>query len=186
VFEVDKPGCHVERIDAPFLRETDALTAVMTFFYPQLVPHVKALAAGREDELFSTGRGIVALEDPTFAQLHAARETQEALRSAFAGYFRDYDVLLCPVTPMTATPHGAQELIIDGVTVSWLHVMDITSFFNLTGLPALSVPYGFSSENLPIGIQLVSQWFDESTILRLGALLERKGGLGDRRPPVSA
>lgn len=45
---------------------------------------------------------------------------------------------------------------------------------------------GFSSENLPIGIQLVSQWFDESTILRLGALLERKGGLGDRRPPVSA
>ncbi|MGB9227003.1 amidase family protein [Mycobacterium sp.] len=100
--------------------------------------------------------------------------------------FRDFDVLLCPVTPMTATPHGVQELVINGVTASWLHVMDITSFFNLTGLPALSVPYGFSSEKLPIGIQLVSQWFDESTILRLGALLERKGGLGDRRPPVSA
>jgi aspartyl-tRNA(Asn)/glutamyl-tRNA(Gln) amidotransferase subunit A len=179
-------GCHVERIDAPFLRETDALTADMTFFYSQLAPHVKALAAGREDELFSTGSGIVALEDPTFAQLHAARATQEALRSAFVSYFRDYDVLLCPVTPMTAPPHGKQELVIDGVTVPWLHVMDITSFFNLTGLPALSVPYGFSSENLPIGIQLVSQWFDESTILRLGALLERKGGLGDRRPPISA
>jgi len=48
------------------------------------------------------------------------------------------------------------------------------------------VPYGFSSENLPIGIQLVSQWLDESTILRRGVLLERKGGLGDRRPPLSA
>src|ERR1700733_7455245 len=135
-------GCHVERIDAPFLRETDALTADMTFFYSQLAPHVKALAAGREDELFSTGSGIVALEDPTFAQLHAARATQEALRSAFAGYFRNYDVLLCPVTPMTAPPHGKQELVIDGVTVPWLHVMDITSYFNLTGLSALSVPYG--------------------------------------------
>ena len=87
---------------------------------------------------------------------------------------------------MTAPPHGLQELVIDGVTVPWLHVMDITSFFNLTGLPALSVPYGFSSESLPIGIQLVSQWFDESTILRLGALLERRGGLGDRRPPITA
>ncbi|WAC93115.1 amidase [Mycobacterium sp. Aquia_213] len=177
-------GCRVDRIDPPFLRETDALTAVMTFFYSQLVPHVKALAAGREDELFATGAGIVAMADPTFAQLHAARRTQEDLRSAFAGYFGDYDVLLCPVNPVTAPPHGLQELVVDGVTVSWAHVMDITSFFNLTGLPALSVPYGFSSESLPIGIQLVSRWFDESTILRLGALLERKGGLGDRRPPI--
>lgn len=179
-------GCQVERIDAPFLRETDALTALMTFFYSHLVPHLKELATGREGDLSSTGAGIVAMADPIFAQLYDARKTQEHLRSAFAGYFRDYDVLLCPVTPMTATPHGAQERIIDGVTVSWLHVMDITSYFNLTGLPALSVPYGISSENLPIGIQLVSQWFDESTILRLGALLERKGGLGDRRPPISA
>jgi aspartyl-tRNA(Asn)/glutamyl-tRNA(Gln) amidotransferase subunit A len=177
-------GCHVERVDAPFLRDTDALTALMTFVYSELAPHVKELSAGREGELHATGRGIVEMEDPTFADLHAARKTQDVLRSAFAGYFRQYDVLLCPVNPMTATPHGAQELVVDGVTVSWLHVMDVTSYFNLTGLPALSVPYGFSTENLPIGIQLVSQWFDEATILRLGALLERKGGLGDRRPPL--
>ena len=87
---------------------------------------------------------------------------------------------------MTATPHGALELLVDRVAVPWTHVMDATPPFNLTGLPALSAPYGFSSENLPIGIQLVSKWFDESTILRLGALLERKGGLGNRRPPVFA
>ena len=177
-------GCQVERIDAPFLRDTDALTATMTLFYSRLVPYIKELAAGREGELHATGTGIVEMADPTDAQLLAARETQEALRSAFAGYFRDYDVLLCPVTPTTARPHGLQELVIDGVTAPWLHVMDITSYFNLTGLPALSVPYGFSTESLPIGIQLVSQWFDEATILRLGALLERKGGLGDRRPPL--
>jgi aspartyl-tRNA(Asn)/glutamyl-tRNA(Gln) amidotransferase subunit A len=107
----------------------------------------------------------------------------ETLRSAFAGYFRNFDVLLCPVNPVTATPHGALELVVDGVSVPWTHVMQATSPFNLTGLPALSVPYGISSENLPIGVQLVSKWFDESTILRLGALLERKGGFGDRRPP---
>jgi aspartyl-tRNA(Asn)/glutamyl-tRNA(Gln) amidotransferase subunit A len=179
-------GCHVERIDARFLRETDALTTLMTFVYGELAPYVKSVAAGREDELHAIGAGIIAMEDPTFAQLHAARKTQESLRSSFARYFGDYDVLLCPVNPMTATPHGAQEVVVAGVPVSRLHVMDITSFFNLTGLPALSVPYGFSSERLPIGIQLVSKWFNESTILRLGAVLERKGGLGDRRPPVAA
>ena len=85
---------------------------------------------------------------------------------------------------MTATPHGAQELVVNGETVSWMHVMRATSPFNVTGLPALSVPYGFSSESLPIGIQLVAKWLDEATILRLGAILERTGGLGDRRPPL--
>jgi aspartyl-tRNA(Asn)/glutamyl-tRNA(Gln) amidotransferase subunit A len=60
--------------------------------------------------------------------------------------------------------------------------MSATSPFNLTGLPALSVPYGLSSENLPIGVQLVSSWTDEATILQLGALIERRGGLGNRRP----
>jgi aspartyl-tRNA(Asn)/glutamyl-tRNA(Gln) amidotransferase subunit A len=62
--------------------------------------------------------------------------------------------------------------------------MRATSPFNLAGLPALSVPYGFSSEKLPIGIQLVSKWLDEATILRLGALLELSGGLGSRHPDL--
>jgi aspartyl-tRNA(Asn)/glutamyl-tRNA(Gln) amidotransferase subunit A len=175
--------CSVEQIAAPFLKETDALTALMTLVYGELVPYVKSLAAGREGELFTTGAGILAMVDPTVAQIHAARTTVETLRSTFAGYFRNFDVLLCPVNPVTATPHGALELVVDGVSVPWTHVMQATSPFNLTGLPALSVPYGISSENLPIGVQLVSKWFDESTILRLGALLERKGGFGDRRPP---
>lgn len=102
------------------------------------------------------------MSDPSFADFMAAELRVEALRSGFAGYFQKYDVLLFPVSPMTATPHGAQELVVNGVTV----------------------PYGFSSEGLPIGIQLVSRWLDEGTILRLGAMLERKGGLGDRRPNV--
>jgi Asp-tRNA(Asn)/Glu-tRNA(Gln) amidotransferase A subunit family amidase len=90
------------------------------------------------------------------------------------------------VNPVTATPHGAKEFVVDNVTVPWTHVMAATSPFNLTGLPALSVPYGISSENLPINVQLVSAWFGESTILRLGAMLERSGGLGSRRPPIPA
>jgi aspartyl-tRNA(Asn)/glutamyl-tRNA(Gln) amidotransferase subunit A len=178
-------GCDVQQVAVPFLKEADSLDTLQTFVYGELTPYIKALAAGREDQLFPTGAAILAMEDPTFTQVLAARTKMETLRSAFAGYFQKYDVLLCPVTPVTATPHGLLELDVNGQTVPWSHVMDATSPFNLTGLPGLSVPYGLSSEELPIGIQLVSKWLNESTILRLGALLERKGGLGDRRPPLA-
>lgn len=175
-------GCEVEQVSLPFLG--DPLSALMTVVFGEIVPSIKTLAAGREAELHAIGAGIVGTPDPSFADFAAAHAKAETLRSAFAGYFEKYDVLLCPVTPMTATPHGAQELTVNGVTVPWTHVMTATSPFNLSGLPALSVPYGFSSEQLPIGIQLVSKWLNESTILRLGALLERRGGLGDRHPQL--
>lgn len=175
-------GHKVEQVELPFLG--NPLGALMTLVFGEIIPSIKALAAGREGELHSIGAGIVGMADPVFSGYLAAEAEGEALRSAFAGFFERYDVLLTPVNPMTATPHGAQELVVNGVTVPWAHVMSATSPFNLTGLPALSVPCGFSSENLPIGIQLVGKWLDEATLLRIGALLERKGGLGDRRPPL--
>jgi aspartyl-tRNA(Asn)/glutamyl-tRNA(Gln) amidotransferase subunit A len=179
-------GCRVEQVAVPFLREADPPTALMALVYGELAPYIRTLAAGREGDLSPTGSQILAVEDPTLEQIRHARQAAETVRSAFCGYFSDYDVLLCPVNPVTALPHEAQEFVVDGVTVPWTHVMAATSPFNLTGLPALSVPYGFSSEHLPINVQLVSKWFDESTILRLGALIERKGDLGSRRPPVLA
>jgi aspartyl-tRNA(Asn)/glutamyl-tRNA(Gln) amidotransferase subunit A len=175
-------GCEVEEVTLPFLG--DPFGTLATLVYGEIVPSIKALAAGREGELHAIGAGIVGTPDPSFGDFAAAHAKVEALRSAFAGFFQRYDVLLTPVTPMTATPHGALELVVNGVTAPWTHVMAATCPFNMTGLPALSVPYAFSSEQLPIGVQLVAKWLDEDTILRLGAMLERRGGLGDRHPAI--
>jgi aspartyl-tRNA(Asn)/glutamyl-tRNA(Gln) amidotransferase subunit A len=175
-------GCAVEEVTLPFLG--DPFGTLATLVYGELAPSIKALVSGRESELHAVGAGIIATPDPSFADFAAAHAKVEALRSAFAGFFQKYDVLLTPVTPMTATPHGAKELVVNGVKASWTHVMAATSPFNMTGLPALSVPYALSSEKLPIGIQLVGKWLDEATILRLGAMLERRGGLGDRHPNI--
>ena len=175
-------GCVVEEVTLPFLGNPFASMA--TLVYGEIVPLIKTLSAGREDQLHAVGAGMIAMSDPSFADFAAAHADVEKLRSAFAGYFQKYDVLLCPVNPMTATRHGAQEVLVNGQMVSWIHVMSATCPFNMTGLPALAVPYAFSSEQLPIGIQLVGSWLDEETILRLGTLLERKGGLGNRHPAL--
>jgi aspartyl-tRNA(Asn)/glutamyl-tRNA(Gln) amidotransferase subunit A len=175
-------GCHVEEVALPFLGEP--FSTMATLVYGEIVPLIKTLSAGREDQLHAVAAGMIAMSDPSFADFAAAHAQVETLRSAFASFFQKYDVLLCPVNPMTATPHGAQELVVNGRTVPWTHVMSATCPFNMTGLPALSVPYGFSSEKLPIGIQLVAKWLDETTILRLGAMLERRGGLGNRHPII--
>jgi aspartyl-tRNA(Asn)/glutamyl-tRNA(Gln) amidotransferase subunit A len=150
-------GCIVEEATLPFLGKP--FSTMATLVYGEIVPSIKTLSAGREDQLHAIGAGMIAMSDPSFGDFAAAHAQVETLRSAFAGFFKKYDVLLCPVNPMTATPHGALELVVNGVTVPWTHVMSPTCPFNMTGLPALSVPYGFSCEKLPIGIQLVpSGW----------------------------
>ena len=47
--------------------------------------------------------------------------------------------------------------------------------FNLTGHPALAVPSGFGADGLPTSVQIVGHWGAETDVLRLGALLERRG-----------
>ena len=56
-----------------------------------------------------------------------------------------------------------------------MYLTDIfTVTANLTGLPALSIPAGFSEEGLPLGVQLVGRYFDESTILKLGHAFQKE------------
>jgi aspartyl-tRNA(Asn)/glutamyl-tRNA(Gln) amidotransferase subunit A len=53
---------------------------------------------------------------------------------------------------------------------------------SFTGFPALSVPSGFSSSGLPIGLQIVANDFQERLLFRIAAALERELNLGSRRP----
>lgn len=176
-------GCEVEEVSLPFM-EKDWLTPFFTLWYGEMIPFARKHAKGREDQLHAVLSGLVSTPLPSLLDYVDAEDKVEELKSAFAGYFQKYDVLLCPVNPFTAPRHAQDEVMVNGVPVSAYSVMKATSPFNMTGLPALSVPYAFSSEQLPINIQLVSRWLDEATILRLGALLERTGGLGTRRPNI--
>jgi len=79
-------------------------------------------------------------------------------------------------------PPGLEEYVVNGEKVRSAHMMRATVPFNLARLSALSVPFSFSSEQLPINVQLISKWFDEATILRLGQLIEPVTDAQSRHP----
>jgi aspartyl-tRNA(Asn)/glutamyl-tRNA(Gln) amidotransferase subunit A len=96
-----------------------------------------------------------------------ARRTGELLRRDLAALFHKVDLLATPMCGIPAPELGQQEVIIDGEAVPVMAPLTrYTRVFNLTGLPAISVPCGFSSEGLPIGLQLVGRAWGEATVLR--------------------
>ena len=90
-----------------------------------------------------------------------ARRAQTTLRHQFETFFVDYDLLLTPTTPVAAPPIIGPDAVEQAALLT-----RFTAPFNLTGLPALSLPCGFTAGGLPIGLQIVSSSWQESKILR--------------------
>jgi len=95
------------------------------------------------------------------------------------------DCLLTPATPTPAPRIGETMLTIDGQEEdARLASTRLVRGINVLGLPALSMPCGFSASGLPLGLQIVGRPFDEALLLRVGAALEDAAGLTKRTPAV--
>jgi aspartyl-tRNA(Asn)/glutamyl-tRNA(Gln) amidotransferase subunit A len=108
-----------------------------------------------------------------------ARRTQSLLRRQFARFFESYDLLLMPTTPVAAPSIEGP----DAVELARL-LTRYTAPFNLTGLPALSLPCGFTSEGLPIGLQIVGPHWGEKRVLRGGHAYEQATDWHNRKPAL--
>jgi aspartyl-tRNA(Asn)/glutamyl-tRNA(Gln) amidotransferase subunit A len=108
-----------------------------------------------------------------------ARRTQTTLRRQFELFFTGYDLLLTPTTPVTA------PLIAGPDAVEQARLLTrFTAPFNLTGLPALSLPCGITQGGLPIGLQIVAAPWGEANLLRAGHAYQLATDWHTRRPAL--
>ncbi|MHA1282366.1 MAG: Asp-tRNA(Asn)/Glu-tRNA(Gln) amidotransferase subunit GatA [Promethearchaeota archaeon] len=110
-----------------------------------------------------------------------ALKVRNLIKNDFQSVFKEADAIVCPTMPTTAFKIG--ELIDDPLQ---MYLMDIlTCPVNLAGLPALSIPCGFDNKNLPIGFQIIGNYFDEKTILNIGYLLEQELNIYRKCPTLT-
>ena len=91
-----------------------------------------------------------------------------------------YDVIVGPTTPTPAFKIG--EKIDDPLTMYANDILTIP--VNLAGVPGISVPCGFSTDGMPLGLQIIGKHFDESTIYRVAHAFEQATDYHKQKPEL--
>jgi aspartyl-tRNA(Asn)/glutamyl-tRNA(Gln) amidotransferase subunit A len=95
--------------------------------------------------------------------------------------FERVDVVAMPTSP--TPPFKLGERVSDPLQMYLADIFTVSA--NLAGLPAVSVPCGFTGNRLPIGLQLTGRRFDEATLLRMADAYERDTEWWKQYPPIA-
>ena len=179
-------GCHVEDGQPDFAeaRQIFQVLRALNFatrYGPLLAKHRHQMKDtviwNTEEGLKLTAREIGEVDVQRTRLYHRVREFMER-----------HEFLLLPaaqVPPFDVTQPYVTE--IDGVRLpTYIDWMRVCSDITVTGLPAISVPAGFTDDGLPVGLQIVGRHQDEWGVLQLAHAFEQATGFGRRRPPLAA
>ncbi len=179
----EQMGCAVEvsdvSLDDPFDAFWTIFSAVGYARFGRLLEQADALS---EYGLKCIERGA----SVTGAEYAAALGYVHRLAQRFADLFDEYDLLLSPATAVPAFPIDARPARIAGREVDpFWGFLPFTFPINMIGHPAASIPAGFSSDGMPIGLHVVGRWGDEETVLAASAAFEKARPWAHLRPPLS-
>ena len=109
-----------------------------------------------------------------------AQRVRTLIKNDFEKVFEDFDVIVGPTTPTVA--FKLDDKVNDPLT---MYAQDILTIpINLAGVPAISIPCGFTDAGLPIGLQIISKHFDEATIYRAAYAFEQATDHHKKRPDL--
>lgn len=175
---LEEQGAVIFEMNMDFLRDATLANGLMVqadgaaFHRERLMEHPDWFGADVRQRL-ETGAAV------TSSEYALARRTQAEMKRRFALLFEEYDVLLLPTTPIPAPVLEGEDAVERAKLLT-----RFTAPFNLTGLPALSVPCGFTSEGLPIGLQIVSRAWNEAGVLRTGYAYQQATDWHTKKPKI--
>jgi len=175
-----------EVVEATVPRVEEAMEAALTMLMAEATAIHEEFLRTRPDDYQPDVRARLergfALRGIDYAR---ARRAGEWVRRDLSLLFERIDLLATPMCAIPAPRIGQQEAVVEGKTVPVMTPLTrYTRIFNLTGVPAISVPCGFSSEGLPIGLQLAGRAWDEATVLRAAHAYEAATRWIQHRPPL--
>ncbi|CAN5608921.1 amidase [soil metagenome] len=160
------------------------LNAIVTRGLPG---HVRERAVGRlkengDDISLAKARGMEA----TIADYIAWMDEREGYRRLYREFFRDWDILLTPVTLCPAYPHTEERwldrrLDVNGEPVHYDLLSAYPSFATLTGQPATNFPVGLNRDGLPLGLQAIGPYLEDRTTIHFAGLVCET--FGSLQPP---
>jgi aspartyl-tRNA(Asn)/glutamyl-tRNA(Gln) amidotransferase subunit A len=115
----------------------------------------------------------------TSSEYSLARRNQKLLRRKFEQFFDEYDLLLTASTPIAAPLLEGPDAVEQAARLT-----RFTAPFNFTGLPAISLPGGFTDQGLPIGLQIVTRPWGEAALLRAAQAYEGATEWHLKRPDI--
>lgn len=145
--------------------------------YGRLRDAAAAIATSANDLDAIMSRGLV-LSHRDWVWADRARH---GIAARWRAFFRDFDVVVCPVLPTPAFPHDhgdwrTRRIDIDGTPYRYSHQLMWAGVATLTGQPATAVPLGRSEQGLPLGAQIVGPYLEDRTTIRFAELIEREFG----------
>jgi len=128
--------------------------------------------------------------DSSSMNIGKARAQRKRVYEVMYQYFKNYDILITPTLPCPAIKPGWLETgttfpTIGKKSLSIMSWMTYTYPFNLTGLPAASIPSGWTNSGLPIGMQIVGKRYDEKTVLQVSKAFEEASPWQEKRPKLN-
>jgi len=110
----------------------------------------------------------------------AANETRHQMRWRWAEFFREWDLLLCPVASSAAFPHDHEgerherTIVVNGRRVPCVDQLFWAGYSGMAYLPSTVAPCGFTPGGLPVGVQIVGPQYGDRTCIEFARLLERE------------
>jgi len=176
VFE--KLKVRVEKTKIPWLREAALANGILTPADAAAYHHDRIIASPQEfgeDVLRRLKMGMAY----TSSEYSRARRVQMEVKRKFKLLFNEHDLLILPATPSTAPLIEGSDAVEQARKLT-----RFTAPFNLAGLPAISIPCGFSDEGLPVGLQIVGPEWAEAKVLTAANAFERSTTWHEKTAPI--